>query len=221
MAKETLKVVLLGPPGAGKGTQAARVAEHLKVPSVASGDLFRDHQKRDTELGRLARSYMQRGVLVPDEVTIGMVTEWIETEAGDGGFLLDGFPRTLGQAEALDGALSNTDGLDSVLYIRVANDELVRRLTGRLVCRGCGATFHRVSNPPPANGACGDCDGGELYEREDDRPEAVGKRLEVYFSETAPLIDYYREAGILREVDGEQSIDDVGQALIGEIGSES
>lgn len=215
-----MKVVLLGPPGAGKGTQAARIAEHLKVPSVASGDLFRDHQKRDTELGRLARSYMQRGVLVPDEVTISMVTEWIETEAREGGFLLDGFPRTLGQAEALDGALSNTDGLDRVLYIRASNDELVRRLTGRLVCRGCGATYHRVSNPPLGHGVCGEC-GGELYEREDDRPEAVGKRLEVYFSETAPLIDYYRDAGILREVDGEQSIDEVGRALIGEVGSGS
>ena len=212
-----MKVVLLGPPGAGKGTQAAQIAEFLDVPSVASGDLFRDHQKRDTELGRLARSYMQRGVLVPDEVTIGMVSEWIETEAGDGGFLLDGFPRTLGQAEALDGVLANTNGLDRVLYIRVSNEELVRRLTGRLVCRGCGATFHRVSNPPPAHGACGECR-GELYEREDDRPEAVGKRLEVYFTETAPLIDYYREAGILREVDGEQSIDDVGRELTEELG---
>lgn len=209
-----MKVVLLGPPGAGKGTQAARIAEYLNVPSVASGDLFRDHQKRDTELGRLARSYMQRGVLVPDEVTISMVTEWIQTEAGDGGFLLDGFPRTLAQAEALDGALSNADGLDRVLYIRVSNDELVRRLTGRLVCRGCGVTFHKVSNPPPADGKCGLCCDGELYEREDDRPEAVGKRLEVYFSQTAPLIDYYRGAGILREVDGEQSIEEVGTALI-------
>lgn len=215
-----MKVVLLGPPGAGKGTQAARVAEYLKVPSAASGDLFRDHQKRDTELGRLARSYMQRGVLVPDEVTIRMVAEWIETEAGDGGFLLDGFPRTLGQAEALDGALSDTSGLDRVLYIRVSNDELVRRLTGRLVCRGCGATYHKVSNPPPVSGACGECR-GELYEREDDRPEAVGKRLEVYFSETAPLIGYYQEAGILREVDGEQSIDEVGRALIEKVGSGS
>jgi adenylate kinase len=217
---EALKVVLLGPPGAGKGTQAARVAEYLEVPSVASGDLFRDHQKRDTELGRLARSYMQRGVLVPDEVTIRMVTEWIETEAGDGGFLLDGFPRTLGQAEALDGALSSTSGLDRVLYIRVSDEELVRRLTGRLVCRGCGATFHKVSNPPPADGACGEC-GGELYEREDDRPEAVGKRLEVYFSETAPLIGYYREAGILREVEGEQSIDEVGRELMEKVGGGS
>jgi adenylate kinase len=216
-----MKVVLLGPPGAGKGTQAARIAEHLNVPSVASGDLFRDHQKRDTELGRLARSYMQRGVLVPDEVTIGMVTEWIEIEAGDGGFLLDGFPRTLGQAEALDGALSNADGLDCVLYIRVSNDELVRRLTGRLVCRGCGVTFHKVSNPPAADGECGLCCDGELYEREDDRPEAVGKRLEVYFSETAPLIGYYREAGILREVDGEQSIEDVGRELVEKLGAAS
>ena len=216
-----MKVVLLGPPGAGKGTQAARIAQYLNVPSVASGDLFRDHQKRDTELGRLARSYMQRGVLVPDEVTISMVTEWIETEAGDGGFLLDGFPRTLGQAEALDGALLNTEGLDCVLYIRVSNDELVRRLTGRLVCRGCGVTFHKVSNPPPADGECGICCDGELYEREDDRPEAVGKRLEVYFSETAPLIDYYWDAGILREVDGEQSIDDVGQELVEKLGGAS
>ena len=215
-----MKVVLLGPPGAGKGTQAARIAEYLEVPSAASGDLFRDHQKRDTELGRLARSYMQRGVLVPDEVTIRMVTSWIETEPGDGGFLLDGFPRTLGQAEALDGALSSTSGLDRVLYIRVSNEELVRRLTGRLVCRGCGATFHKVSNPPPADGACGEC-GGELYEREDDRPEAVGKRLEVYFLETAPLIDYYRKAGILREVDGEQSIDEVGLELMEKLGGGS
>ena len=166
---------------------------------------------------------MQRGVLVPDEVTIAMVTEWIETEAGDGGFLLDGFPRTLGQAEALDGALSKTDGLDRVLYIRVSSDELVRRLTGRLVCRPCGATFHKVFNPPPADGGCGSCDGEdvELYQREDDRPEAVGKRLEVYFSETAPLIDYYREAGILREVDGEQSIDKVGRELIEKTGGAS
>ena len=190
------------------------------MPSAASGDLFRDHQKRDTELGRLARSYMQRGVLVPDEVTIRMVTSWIETEPGDGGFLLDGFPRTLGQAGALDGALSSTSGLDRVLYIRVSNEELVRRLTGRLVCRGCGATFHKVSNPPPADGACGEC-GGELYEREDDRPEAVGKRLEVYFLETAPLIDYYRKAGILREVDGEQSIDEVGLELMEKLGGGS
>ena len=220
MDSEALKVVLLGPPGAGKGTQAARVAEYLEVPSAASGDLFRDHQKRDTELGRLARSYMQRGVLVPDEVTIRMVTSWIETEPGDGGFLLDGFPRTLGQAGALDGALSSTSGLDRVLYIRVSNEELVRRLTGRLVCRGCGATFHKVSNPPPADGACGEC-GGELYEREDDRPEAVGKRLEVYFSETAPLIGYYREAGILREVEGEQSIDEVGRELMEKVGGGS
>lgn len=159
---------------------------------------------------------MDRGVLVPDEVTIAMVTEWIETEAGDGGFLLDGFPRTLAQAEALDGALANTEGLDRVLYIRVSTDELVRRLTGRLVCRGCGATYHKVFNPPPTDGACGECE-DELYQREDDRPEAVGKRLEVYFSQTAPLIDYYRAADILREVDGEQSIEEVGTELIEKI----
>lgn len=211
-----LKVVLLGPPGAGKGTQAAQLAEHLHVPKVASGDLFRDHQKRNTELGQLARSYMDRGVLVPDDVTIRMVTTWIESEAKETGFLLDGFPRTLGQAEALDKELRNTKGLDRVLYVNVSNEELVRRLTGRLVCRDCGATYHKVFNPPPAGGKCQECS-GELYEREDDKPQAVGRRLDVYFSETAPLIDYYRNVGILREIDGEQSIDVVGKALIKQV----
>lgn len=162
---------------------------------------------------------MKRGVLVPDKVTIRMVVEWIESEAGDGGFLLDGFPRTLRQAEALDGTLSHAGGLDRVLYIRVSNGELMRRLTGRLVCRNCGAAFHEVSNPPPAGGGCGDC-GGELYQREDDRPQAAGKRFEVYFSETAPLIEHYREVGILREVDGERSVDEVGQALIEQVSRE-
>ncbi len=211
-----LKVVLLGPPGAGKGTQAAQLAEHLNVPKVASGDLFRDHQKRNTELGQLARSYMDRGVLVPDDVTIRMVVTWIESEAKSRGFLLDGFPRTLGQAEALDKELRHTSGLDRVLYVNVSNEELVRRLTGRLVCRDCGATYHELFNPPPGSGKCQEC-GGELYQREDDKPQAVGKRLEVYFSETAPLIDYYRNKGILREIDGEQSIDIVSKALIRQV----
>ena len=208
-----LKVVLLGPPGSGKGTQAAQVADHLGVPKVASGDLFRDHQRRDTKLGRMARSYMKRGLYVPDDVTIRMVTEWIENETENDGFLLDGFPRTMGQAEALDAELSIGGGLDAALYIRVSNDELVRRLTGRLVCRGCGATYHAVFNPPCAPDACDDCP-GELHQREDDKPQAVNTRLEVFFSETRPLIDRYREYGILREVDGEQSIDQVRQALV-------
>ena len=208
-----MKVVLLGPPGSGKGTQATHVADCLGVPKAASGDLFRDHQRRDTELGRLARSYMKRGLYVPDDVTIRMVTEWIESEARDGGFLLDGFPRTLGQAEALDAELSGAGGLDVALYIRVSNDELIRRLTGRLVCRSCGATYHAAFNPPRGEGVCDDC-GAELYQREDDKPKAVSTRLEVFFSETKPLVDRYRQHGILREVDGQQAIDEVRQALI-------
>lgn len=186
------------------------------MPKVGSGDLFRDHQKRNTELGRLARSYMERGVLVPDDLTIRMVMDWIESEAKCGGFLLDGFPRTLGQAEALDKELSSTGGLDRVLYVNVSTEELVRRLTGRLVCRDCGATYHRVFNPPPDYGKCAEC-GGELYQREDDKPQAVGKRLQVYFAETAPLVDYYRAVGILREIDGEHTIDQVSEALIRQV----
>lgn len=212
-----LKVVLLGPPGSGKGTQAAHVADYLGVPKVASGDLFRDHQRRDTELGRMARSYMKRGLYVPDDVTIRMVTEWIESEAGDGGFLLDGFPRTLGQAEALDTELSSAGGLDVVLYIRVSDDELIRRLTGRLVCRSCAVTYHAAFNPPRTEGVCDDC-GAELYQREDDKPLAVSTRLEVFFSETKPLVDRYRAHGILREVDGQKAIDEVRQALILQVG---
>jgi adenylate kinase len=159
---------------------------------------------------------MDRGVLVPDDVTIKMVMAWIESETKEGGFVLDGFPRTLGQAEALDKELSGAAGLDRVLYMNVSNEELVRRLTGRLVCRDCGVTYHEIFNTPPADGKCGEC-GGELYQREDDRPQAVGKRLEVYFTETTPLIDHYQKYGILREIDGEQSIDAVLEDLIKQV----
>ena len=210
--QQRVKVVLLGPPGAGKGTQAARLAGRMGAPFVATGDLFRDHQRRDTELGRLARSYMRRGALAPDDVTIRMVKVWISAVAKEGRFLLDGFPRTINQARALDEALASEGGLDRVLYIRVSDEELKRRLTGRLMCRECGAAYHVESNPPPAGGRCG-VENGELYEREDDRPRAVEKRLDVYFTETAPLVDYYRESDILREVNGEQGIEEVGREL--------
>ena len=211
-----MKVILLGPPGAGKGTQAANVAEHLGVPKVASGDLFRDNTRRGTELGQLADSYMKKGALVPDDVTIRMVMDWIATEAKGGGFLLDGFPRTLGQAEALDIEL-NGAAIDRVLYVRVSEEELIRRLTGRVVCRKCGHTYHKIFNPPLTEGECGEC-GSELYERDDDKPEPVKKRLEVFFAQTAPLIDYYQNKDLLKEIDGEQSIEAVGQALIGALG---
>ncbi len=208
-----MKVILLGPPGAGKGTQASAIAESFGMPRVSSGDLFREHRQRDTHLGRLAGSYMARGALVPDDVTIKMVMEWINAHGDNGEFLLDGFPRTLAQAEALDGALSGKGSVDKVLYIRVSQKELLRRLTGRLICRVCQAPYHLESAPPKQPGKCDLC-GSELYQRDDDKAEAIRKRIAVYLEETAPLIEYYGKAGILQEVDGESSIENVGQALI-------
>ena len=207
-----MKVILLGPPGAGKGTQAARLATMLGAERVSSGDLFRDHEARDTELGRLAQSYMKRGVLVPDDVTIRMVMGWINAPGREMGFVLDGFPRTLGQAEALDRELEGKGGIDKVLYISVPPEELGRRLIGRLVCRGCQAPYHVLSSPPSEPGICDRC-GAELYQRDDDEPEAVKKRIQVYAEETEPLVEYYRRAGKLEEIDGEGSIDAVGWSL--------
>lgn len=207
---------MLGPPGAGKGTQAARIAESLSVPKVASGDLFRDHQARDTELGRLARSYMERGELVPDDVTIRMVMEWVAAHEGQGGFLLDGFPRTLAQAQALDREMAGSGGIERALYMSVTTEELVRRLAGRLICRKCQTPYHEYSSPPAVAGKCDRC-GGELYQRDDDKAEAVQRRLQVYFKETEPLADFYREAGVLREIDGEGTVEDVGTALLAAI----
>ena len=208
-----MKAIVLGPPGAGKGTQAARLSESLGVPRVSSGDLFRDHQHRDTELGQLARSYMERGALVPDNVTIKMVMEWIDEHEGEGGFLLDGFPRTLTQAQALDSALAGRGGIDKALYISVPQDVVVSRLEGRLVCRDCGTPYHTESAPPDHQGVCPNC-GGELVQRDDDKPEVVRKRIQVYLEETEPLIDYYREQGVLEEVNGESSVEEVGRDLV-------
>ena len=209
----THRVILLGPPGAGKGTQAARIAENLSVPKVASGDLFRDHQARDTELGRLARTYMERGDLVPDDVTIRMVMEWVEAHEREGGFLLDGFPRTLAQAEALDRGMVESGGIDRALYINVNTEELFRRLAGRWICRSCQTPYHEQSSPPSVAGKCDRC-GGDLYQRDDDNAEAVQKRLGVFFKETEPLVQFYRETGILREVDGVGTVDGVGAMLL-------
>ena len=208
-----MKVILLGPPGAGKGTQAARVAESLNIPRVSSGDLFRDHQKRDTELGRLARTYMERGVLVPDSVTIDMVMDWVNGREDSGGFLLDGFPRTLAQAEALDGEMADSGGLDWAVNIKVSQEELVRRLGGRLICGSCQTPYHIDSSPPSQRGKCDRC-GGTLYQRDDDKPDAVAKRIQVYFEETEPLVEYYRQVGILREVEGERPVQNVTKALL-------
>lgn len=208
-----MKVILLGPPGAGKGTQAARVADELGVTRTASGDLFRENLRNETELGLLAKSYMDRGALVPDDVTIRLIMSWISAPDQSGGFVLDGFPRTLPQAEALDSALEPSGGLDRVLYVNVAEDELVRRLAGRFICRICQMPYHETVSPPKKQGRCDDCS-GELYQRDDDKAEVVKRRLQVYFEETQPLVGHYRSSGVLREVDGEGAVDAVGNLLV-------
>ena len=206
-------MVLLGPPGAGKGTQAGRLATSLGVTTAASGELLREHQQKGTELGKLARSYMERGVLVPDDVTIPMVTDWINALEQSKGFVLDGFPRNTAQAEAFDAELADKGGIDHVLYINVSEEELIQRLSGRWLCRNCQTAYHERFSPPKVAEECDRC-GGELYQREDDRPEAVQTRIEVYVNETEPLTAYYSDAGILREIDGEAPIDEVALALM-------
>ena len=208
-----MKVILLGPPGSGKGTQAAGIAQKLGVTLVASGELFRDHRQRGTELGQLASSYMERGVYVPDDVTIKMIMERLSAPEQRYGFVLDGFPRTLAQAEALDRELEKKGGIDVVLYIDVPTDELTRRLTGRSICRYCQTPYHERSSPPAQPGRCDRCR-GELYQREDDKPEVVDKRIHIYVEETEPVVDYYRRANKLKEIGGEGSITEVGEALI-------
>jgi adenylate kinase len=209
-----MRIVLLGPPGAGKGTQAAIIAERKRIAHVASGDLFRMHLGAGSELGVLAKTYMDRGELVPDEVTIRMVLD--RTAAGDAveGYVLDGFPRTIEQAAALDNALAEQgQALDATALIEVDTEELVRRLAGRWICRDCQTPYHEVSAPPAAAGVCDAC-GGALYQRDDDKPEVVRARLETYERQTAPLTGYYEQQGKLVRVDGEQAVDVVTAELL-------
>jgi adenylate kinase len=215
-----LYIVLLGAPGAGKGTQAVALAKTLGIAHVSSGDLFRDNLKQGTELGLLAKGYMDKGELVPDEVTIRMVMDRLARPDAASGVILDGFPRTLPQAKALDEALAERgNALDLVPLIQVGDDEVMRRLTGRRVCRACGAVYHLVFNPPKASletGGQGVCDvcGGELYQRDDDSPETVRHRLYTYYKETGPLIGYYYARNLLVEIDGEREIDAVQADLV-------
>jgi len=203
------KVVLLGAPGVGKGTQASQVAKYLDVNCMASGDLFRDHLSRQTELGLQAKSYMSVGELVPDEVTIGMVTQWLNKGEQSKGFVLDGFPRTVVQAMALDNVLNNgTGSLDRVIHIVVPISELIERLSGRYICTKCQKPYNLVSSPPLIENQCDDCN-TPIYQRDDDRSGAVKKRLEVYEEQTAPLVEYYVGSGLLTEVDGVGEIDEV------------
>jgi adenylate kinase len=207
-------IVLLGPPGAGKGTQAQLISSKLALPHISSGDLFRENLKAETELGKLARSYIDRGELVPDDVTIAMIEDRVKRPDCRAGALLDGFPRTPAQAEALDALLaSGGNKVDIVPYINVPEAILVERLSGRWTCRAQGHVFHEKYNPPAQTGRC-DIDGSELYQRVDDKAETVINRIRVYFEQTMPLIEYYRTKGVLVEVDGSQPIEAVSTALM-------
>lgn len=204
-----MKIILMGPPGAGKGTQAEKLVDLYHIPHISTGDMFRKAQKDGTELGLKAKQYMDQGQLVPDEVTVGIVKERLAEADCKEGFLLDGFPRTVMQADALDQILSELDmALDCVLNIEVDKAFLVDRLTGRRVCRQCGATYHIVNKSPRIEGVCDKC-GGELYQRGDDTVETVSNRLDVYAAQTAPLIDYYKSKGIMSSIDGSKSMEEV------------
>jgi len=207
-------IVFLGAPGAGKGTQAAVIAQRLNLVHIASGNLFRQAIEAGTELGRQAKSYMEKGALVPDEIAIKMVLERLSAPDCKSGVILDGFPRNLEQARALDEALKEqAKAIDKVIYIKVSEEELLKRLSGRWICRNCQTPYHSISSPPKVRGKCDRC-GGELYQRPDDTAETVKKRLKVYFAQTAPLIDYYSRAGKLLEVDGEGDVDVISDRIV-------
>ncbi|MEJ5186335.1 MAG: adenylate kinase [Candidatus Geothermincolales bacterium] len=208
-----MNLVFLGPPGAGKGTQAERISEKYGIAHISTGDIFRENIKKGTELGRKAKEYMDRGELVPDEVVIAIVREALSGEECARGFLLDGFPRTVAQADALERMLEEIGRpLDRVVNLSVPDQVVVERLTARRTCRNCGRNYHLMFNPPKVDGVCDAC-GGELYQRDDDREETVRARLEEYRRKTQPLIDYYREKGLLVEVAGDGGIDEVTRAI--------
>ncbi len=210
-------VVLLGPPGAGKGTQAQILAKEQGLAHVSSGDLFRENLKNQTELGKLAQDYMTKGELVPDDVTIAMVRDRLQREDAAKGAVLDGFPRTPPQAEALSQMLAEWNSqVDIVPYISVPAEVLIERLSGRWTCRTSGHVYHETFNPPMTPGVC-DIDGSELYQREDDKPETVRNRIRVYMEQTSPLIEYYRKKGLLVEIDGTKPIEQVTEQLMDEV----
>ncbi|OGO02227.1 MAG: adenylate kinase [Chloroflexi bacterium RBG_13_53_26] len=208
-----MRIILLGAPGSGKGTQAERLAEITGMTHISSGDIFRQAEKEGSELGKLAKSYMEKGLLVPDEVVTKMVLDRIA--GNERGFILDGFPRTIEQAESLDKALREDD-IDKAVYIKVSQDELLRRLSGRWICRQCEKPYHLTTSPPKVAGRCDVC-GGQLYQRPDDTTETAEKRLKVYFEQTAPLVDYYRKKGRLLEMDGERQIEEVSKDLLSKL----
>lgn len=209
-----MKIIMLGAPGAGKGTQAKKIAAKYNIPHISTGDIFRANIKNGTELGKKAKTYMDQGLLVPDDLVVDLVVDRVGQDDCERGYVLDGFPRTIPQAEALTKALADMgQKVDYAIDVDVPDENIVRRMSGRRACVGCGATYHVVYAPTKKEGICDTC-GGELILRDDDKPETVQKRLNVYHEQTQPLIDYYNNAGILREVDGTVDIDDVFAAIV-------
>ena len=209
-----MRLILLGPPGAGKGTQAAGIVEKYKIPHISTGDIFRQNIKEGTELGKKAKEYMDQGLLVPDELTVGLVTDRISQPDCGNGFMLDGFPRNVSQAVQLDAFLKNNGiALDKVINIEVDKEKLVARAVGRRICKSCGATYHIEFNPSKEEGVCDICK-RDLYQRTDDNEETVSKRIQVYLDETKPLADYYSKVGIIADIDGQQSIDKVFNDIV-------
>ncbi|MEM4541487.1 MAG: adenylate kinase [Archaeoglobaceae archaeon] len=209
-----MKIILLGAPGAGKGTQAKFLAEKYGIPQISTGDMLREAVEKSTELGKKAKEYMNQGKLVPDEIVVGIVKERLKQKDCERGFILDGFPRTIAQAEALDAMMVELGKkIDAVINIHVSEDEIVKRIVNRRICRKCGAIYHLIYDPPKKNGVCDKC-GGELYQRDDDKEEVVRERFKVYRKNTEPLIEYYKRKGILFDVDGTKDIEKVKAEIL-------
>ena len=209
-----MKIIMLGAPGAGKGTQAKKIAAKCEIPHISTGDIFRANIKNGTELGKKAKTYMDQGLLVPDELVCDLVVDRIQQDDCKNGYILDGFPRTIPQAESLDKALAAIgEKMDYAIDVEVPDENIVKRMGGRRACVGCGATYHLIYAPTKKEGICDAC-GGELILRDDDKPETVQKRLGVYHEQTQPLIDYYKKQGILKEVDGSFDMEDVFKEIL-------
>ena len=214
-----MKIIMLGAPGAGKGTQAKKIAEKYQIPHISTGDIFRANIKNGTELGMKAKAFMDAGGLVPDEITIGMLLDRIQEADCENGYVLDGFPRTIPQAESLTKALGEMgEAIDYAINVDVSDEKILKRMSGRRVCPACGATYHIESNPPKKEGICDVCNQA-LVIRDDDKPETVKKRLEVYHNQTEPLIAYYQKAGVMKEVDGAMNMEDGFQSIVKILGA--